>query len=408
MSKWFNFLRGDSQDGSRLSLIFDIGSGSVGGALVSLAPLGSGQQSEIHYITRQDLPPIGKRDANSFIAAMGKALEAAAADIHQNGLSRLKSTSHANSSVASAYCVLSSLWYVSELRDLTVNKERPFVVTERHIEGLVDRQEEYVKKSELLEYAEKSNDEFVRLDHKVIDVRLNGYQLSNPYGKTANTISANVYLSLVPQAVIKAADRAISHYFHPELFNFHSFGLASFSILRDILEDTEDVLFLDMSGELTDIFIIKGGTLTEAASFPVGSESITRQMVKDLNTTPEEAVSRVALYATGRQDTAASQKIDSVLKDIQGQWVQSFREVTESFAHTTFMPRTVYFISDPHTAPIFKYFIEDIEIEYNKRCRDICQVTEVEGNFFQGIIGGNNSDPFLSFATLFAERVQEG
>jgi hypothetical protein len=381
-------------------LIFDIGSGSIGGALASVSPEGT----TIHYSIRRELPPTRRNNSEEFLSSLKYSVSLVAECLHKDGLKELKKLNIPTTKISKSYCILSSLWYVSELRDLKVRREKPFVVTISHIEGLIERQSSYVKSSQLLTYAEESTDELVKLDHKIIDVRINGYATSAPYGKSANELEASVYLSLTPKIVPTTIDRAISKFFHPEEMHFHSVGLTTFTVLRDLFSTTDDYMFLDISGELTDVFVIKNGALKEAASFPIGSETIVRSLSKKLRTSYESALSKASLALSEKSDESHSSKTIKSLAEAQKKWSESFKQVAENFTHTSFLPKNIFFISDPSTTQIFKYFIEDIEIEYNRRCRDVCQITLVESPFFKDYIKGKNNDSFLSLHALFTQK----
>ena len=109
--------------------IFDIGSGSIGGAIVKL-PNNSGELPTIIKSARTDIAFSESSDFDILIKNMLRAINTTAKNLNKNNTSSIKEV----------FCILSSPWYLSETRIVKTERELSFVFTKRHANELLQKE----------------------------------------------------------------------------------------------------------------------------------------------------------------------------------------------------------------------------------------------------------------------------
>ncbi len=107
----------------------------------------------------------------------------------------------------------------------------------------------------------------------------------------------------------------------PQAINFHSKPLALFKTLRPTckIDDTETI-FLDLSGETTDILTIKNGALYQIGWLPVGKNTIIRRLAEATGESTFTIKSELELLALGNIHANTQPKRINVLTDFFSEW----------------------------------------------------------------------------------------
>ena len=385
---------------SGFALIYDIGNASVGGALVMFS---EENNPKIIYATRSDISNQTEPTSGKLIYSIAKSLEIVSRDIEKNGLSHLKFTSFGNATPKKAFCVLSSPWHISQTRTILMKKDKSFAITKKLIDELVAEEINNFKKSPLVK-ERASSDKNVLIESKVTQIKLNGYETNRPEGKTAETLQISAFFSLSPEDVMNTFAERIKKVFNIEKIYFNSFPLASFAAVKKALE-RQDFIFVDISGETTDVLLVKDGTLAEIITFPLGKKSAVRELVKKLKTTNEEALSLFYLYQEKKLSDETENKINGILSGPAENWLQSFRSAMISIGDGFSLPSTVFFTSDKDAEVWFYSLIKK---------EDYSQFTLTESPFLikpidVSSLGGRcqyegtaKRDPFLAIGAIFA------
>jgi len=380
----------------KIVAILDIGSSSVGGALVSLK---NDSIPEILYSVREDMVLQDNLNLARFTSSMLSTLDRVLADLGKK----------AQEPPRDFICTLSSSWHISTTKTIKVSKELPFTVTRKMLDGLVNKEaREFISKTE--EGKQKERGTLEAIDIKNIHVKLNGYETNNPYEKRVNNIEITLFISTSEEKTTNLIREKIYRTFHTKDVLFSAFSLAAFTTIRDIFSDKKDFLFLDITGEVTDVSIIRNNTLLEVSSFPMGKNFVMRKIASGLNTSLEEAGSLFNLLNMNKIDDVALAVITPILSDARKEWLSSFTNTIIGFSKNFSIPAAVFFTADPDIA---KWFTESIEKE------EFGQIILASDSFDalfldQKILGkfcsfgkGVVQDPFIILASIFAARNKE-
>ena len=375
----------------RKIILLDVGSASVGGAV---AVLKEGVSPTILFNVREDMVLQDDLNMNRFTSSMLEVLERILEKIVKSGVGFPNEF----------FCVLSSPWYESTTKIVTMKKEEPFTVTHKILGVFIEKEvDEFksnmrgTKKGGLLEI----------IDTKNIQMKLNGYETGNPYGKKVKNFEAAVFMSLGSKEILDAIRGKIFRASHSKDIEFSTFSLSAFSAVRDIFTDKDNFLFLDITGEVSDVMLVNDGVPVKTASFPLGENFIVRSVASGMNTTFGEVKSLLNMHIAGKDDGTLSNKLDDVLSIAQKKWLQEFKDTAARVSEGTPLPSTIFFTADIGIAHLFEDAIKEGGIGQFTTVDEIFDIRFLSPNLlakFCSFKDGVEKDPFIILEAIFADR----
>ncbi|MBU1557888.1 hypothetical protein KKC45_02910 [Patescibacteria group bacterium] len=385
--------------------VFDIGSASVGGALVLLS---EGKKPKILYSTRKQMSFQDSLDIKKFTTSMLLSLAETVSDLEKVGFSHLNFLKVKNKGIRECFCFFSSPWNVSYTKIIEVNKENPFTVSSELIDSFVRKEEEDFLNSEL-DILDKNNGAEL-MDRKIIQFKLNGYKVNNPYRKKINSAEVSLFLSVANKNILDKVENAIGKSFHLEKLHVHSFTLAGFLSLRDLFDGEDDFIFLDVSGEVTDISFVKDGVIRETQTFPLGRNSFIRKIIKEFNNTYGLSVSMIKSLQSGELDEVTKTKLNNSLLEVKKQWSDFLERGMLELSDGSILPKNIFILADDDIGKLLKELVEEEKFvklvfpDYNKVANPILINSQKIDDFCN--FGGNkDKDVFLGIETLFINRL---
>src|SRR3989344_5671271 len=163
-------------------LLFDIGSSSVNGFLIGAVP---GKNPEILYSARSNLRLMdASSDKNPWRSVRG-AME----EIVKNTKNAVKGAKPGR-----ILAILSSQWFSSETRGAEVQRNLPFVITEKMLDDVIDGEAQiFISKKE--RDLSLSKNELCLIESDPLAIRLNGYLVDDARGKKAEKLELALYVS---------------------------------------------------------------------------------------------------------------------------------------------------------------------------------------------------------------------
>lgn len=323
-----------------LTLVFDIGSSSVGGALFLM------QSSGIPKIICSIREPIifeKKINFDRFLVLTSRALSVVAGKIYKKGLGAPQSI----------FCVLSSPWYASQVRTIKLEKNAPFIFNQKLADDLIQKEIASFEAEHLNKNSEEIKSRLRLIEQKNTKTILNGYKTENPFNKKAKEIEMSLFVSMSPEYILKDFEDAILKHFHFKNIKFSSFAMASFIVARDIFAHQDNFLLVDIGGEVTDISMIKNNALRESISFPIGPNYIIRGMASELRCTLAEAKSFFSFYKDGHADDPTALKLDPIMNKLKTSWLGKFQESLASLSNDISIPSIIFVAVDKDYANFF-------------------------------------------------------
>ncbi len=382
--------------GQHFIIVFDIGSASIGGAFVSVDPT---RIPEIIFTTRRDIPFQEKLNFQRFLDSMIKTLEEMFVTMQKAG---------GGVTVDQAFCILASPWYASQTRLVKYNQPTPFIVSIVGLQKLIQKEIDVFRNSNLFAHSKVGNVVPEIMESNNIQMKLNGYEVRNPFGKRASELEIALYISMIPANIHQSINDSIMKFWHLQNVRFSSFSFTAFDTIRDMFADESSFLFMDISGEVTDISLSKERVLLESISFPAGKNMLIRAIAKAMGSTPEVATSEMNLYLEGKASREHAKQIEEIMQTETKEWKMFFEDALSQFAVEFPIPRSIFFTADD---TVSKWFEDAI------RQADFTRFSQEDGQFavrslgnqflgkFVQVLEPDLQDPFLSIETIFANKL---
>lgn len=314
---FFNFFS-NKQEG--VSIILDLSSGSVGGALVK-------NFSALNGVMHSVRIPLNISNELSydklFLNLLSNAEEVVKTLVHDGHNLHL---GHINS----AYCFFSPPWYTSRVYHTVITRTEPVLITEPFLKDALLKEKQ--KESFFLNQTEKeflSSGKLFAIENKITEFTLNGYKITNPYGKRARVIESNSYTSFSSSEIINKIENIVYKYTHIHT-KHQSFMLGLFYFIKQFFtQETEYVIF-NLTGEMTDVSFVSRGNIIHTESVLFGRNTILRKISKVFDIGPDLSLSFLRLYSQGKIEKDLSLRISEILKEANEEWTSIFSNLYQN------------------------------------------------------------------------------
>jgi len=171
----------------------------------------------------------------------------------------------------------------------------------------------------------------------IIDVRIDGYRISNPIGFQGRDVSIAVFNAYAPMIHLGAL-QTIADELKLELI---SIAAEPYAVARSMgIEDVMDfnAVFIDIGGGTTDIAVVRNGGLEGTKMFALGGRAFTKRLAQELGVAFEEAEMLKIKYAEGKLGIDVSVKIEKILADDCDVWLSGVELSLSEFAESDLIP----------------------------------------------------------------------
>jgi hypothetical protein len=370
-------------------VIFDIGSASIGGAVVFFDK----EVPRITYSTRVQLPFQEVADEKRLLPQIEEILTQVASDVQKKGLLSKDKQSIIPQEIV---CIFSSLWSNTESTKASFEHKERFIVTDSIMDNLLSQIHE--------SKSNENKEEEVIIEEIVVSSLLNGYPTQSPLGKEAQNIEVTFLESTVTKELHTKIQGAIHKVFSPDIsLLLRSFTLVAFSVTRDMFEDIKDFLLIDVTGEITDITVVKDSILGDTLSFPYGKNTIVRDIVKKNKSVPEDVMARIKIAFTDDES-----KMKGDIFEEEKQWTEMFGKACGELSSVSNpLPRDVFLIVDTDYKKWFSSMIERIDFRQFTATQEAFHVNYLIGEPADGVYVLENGavlDNFIIIDSLFYNR----
>lgn len=394
-----------SKDKAELGIVFTIGSSSVGAGLVKFR---RGSAPQVVYTVRESIPYQEAVSPERFLSDMLMTLGVVHGRLHKEGLAHLKFTEYGAHRIRHAFYTFSSPWAASQTKIASIENKGSVTVTREMIDDVVMKAEKAFEG----EVVDLSNDPELRnklsiVEKRVIQVRLNGYEVRDPYGKEAKTLDVSFFISLVPKVVIDKVSESSLGALHSHNMHFASSQLASYSVLRDVFSNRDDFILLEIGGEVSDVSVVKNGLILETASFPLGRNFLIRRISRALSVTSEGALSLLRLYYGGHADEETAESLRPVLENASAEWLGALHTTLVEISGTLSLPQDLLIVLGGDLVPFFMRVVKDEKITQFEIVDVPFRATLVNQDLLKQHVSFSASaikDPTIALATIFASR----
>jgi hypothetical protein len=377
--------------------VFDISSSSVGGAH-ALLDLSSHELTGVTILVqeRRDSGLDDELNIDRFIENTAKALEVVishvrTADVHHPEIIQV---------------VLSSPWYIPYTRVVTYNKTTLFKCTERLVDSLIEKEIEHLLKQPT-DTGEILGNGFRVVERQLSQIKLNGYETTDPYGKKVQSLELTLTITVVPEVVVERFQTILRRSYGDRTINVTTSPYATFVALRDNGGVPSDCAIIDVGEEVTDIAFIKNDILLYQHSFPVGTYGFYRELSASTGSSVE-ARALVEAYRLKKLSDQSSRTVEAALRAFSQTWQAALQDIVEHGQHGFQFPSQCYITADARFENIFPAIIENDTFLLHTAATSAIQARFVSAQDFSSTVHTSSSDPAdaaLAIAALFSERL---
>ena len=342
-----------------LMAVFDIGSGSVGGAIVEER----GQRPLLIHTSLRLSVPHEKRTEEQLATVIAQKT----AEVAEKLLTMHAKSKAPQKSIRECLVVVHVPW----VHSFTHVLEAPLKAETRVIEDMI------VQLSHKA-LPKKAEDERIETFEKsVVRVELNGYPTSNPIGKKAKHIGVVVLETEMLQQMKKRLTNSLGATFPGVTLLFRSSTLVDSTLMRRRAPQLAHFTIADVTSEATSITIIRGGVVVDQRIVPVGFRSILRTISKEKGSTEDDIQSRIRMLMKDMCSTDECRSLTSSLDAVGAQFTKDFGNVFAEMGKVRKLPNTLVVRCHPDLLKWFTAFFARL---------DFAQFTETTQPFSVGEI----------------------
>ncbi|MFZ2620919.1 MAG: hypothetical protein WAX85_02640 [Minisyncoccia bacterium] len=398
----FDFSKNKNEE---ISLLIDIGNGSIGGAFVLFKER---SVPKILYNVRLPFAIVDSIDSSKLLSNMESLLEETLSNLFKKSLLH-KDWEEGSKKISSVLVSFSSPWFISKTKNIHIKEDKPFIISRKFLDNILEKEERSFK-GELIE-GKASMDQFNIIEKSIVHTKINGYALDKSIGKKTDTFDLTVYMGVIPVTVYNKVNTKISEYIHipPEKIIIHTFPLISFTVLRDIYPDSDDFMIMDVTGEVTELTLVKDNSITQTISFPSGRNFVIRQIAKTFNVPPEIAESTLHLFNSNKTDESTSEMMKEILTNIEKEWAIYFEDTLLKFISFTPLPKILYMTSEQDISKLFLDFLKLSKADSTSDYRKNIEPIYIDQEKLESLCQKNKttmSDEFITILSVFYNKTR--
>lgn len=305
------------------------------------------------------------------------------------------------------YVVLNAPWYASQTRTISFKKTTPFVISEKMVNELSEKEVKLFKDSHLQEYG---GDKPQIVEKTVQGITLNGYVVRNPFGKKTQELSLSLFLSIAPSHMMEMIHETIEKTFHISEVHFSTFAAGAMSTFNEAFISETDYLVLHIGNEVSEVSLVKNSFLSRTLTFPVGSHSMFRAMRDGggmMNF--DEARTKFNLWHSGHSHEVLNATLDPLMDTVSTSWLTQFQSAMIQFSGSLSLPNTVFLVAESQElASWYKEVLSKSDLHQYTMTTDAFNVIVINTEALHELVhyqDGVVRDPIMMTEVKFISRV---
>ncbi len=193
----------------------------------------------------------------------------------------------------------------------------------------------------------------------VVDVRIDGYKVTNPVGFQGRDIQVGIFNAFAP-IVHLGALQTIAEELGLDLL---SIAAEPYAVARCVgLEDSAEFssIFIDIGGGTTDIAVVRGGGVEGTKMFAIGGRVFTKSIADAFDKTFAEAEKLKIDYSAGKipTDSEIYAKIKKAIENDCEVWLAGVELALEDFANIELLPSKILLCGGGSLLPDIQEYLE--------------------------------------------------
>jgi cell division protein FtsA len=193
----------------------------------------------------------------------------------------------------------------------------------------------------------------------VVDVKIDGYRVTNPIGFQGRDIQVGIFNAFAP-IVHLGALQTIAEGLGLDLL---SIAAEPYAVAQCVgLEDSSEFssIFIDVGGGTTDIAVVRAGGVEGTKMFAIGGRVFTKSVADALDLTFEEAEKIKLQYSAGKigEKSKSYEAISRAVKNDCEVWLSGVEMALEEFSNVDLLPSKILLCGGGSLLPDIKEYLE--------------------------------------------------
>lgn len=270
---------------NKCGLVIDIGSGSVGAAIVVSDNTRS--NPEIIWSNRQFVLIKDSENLNMSLKQILTTIVNICLEIGGNGIKSLHQYNQ-SMTITSVQVTMRAPWTYTIIKNIHFQDDNPFDVNEYFIENLskiaTKHSTNFVEENKIFH-----ENHLEVIDTQTTGITINGYTVRHPKNINTSEVSITHITAITHQKIFNILTDSIDKILPNVTIKTHSFMYVYYDVMKHIKPDISEVCLIDITSEATEIGIIRDGILTYVSHVTFGAFSIAREIAQACNIPKEEA-----------------------------------------------------------------------------------------------------------------------
>ena len=192
----------------------------------------------------------------------------------------------------------------------------------------------------------------------IVDVKIDGYQVTNPLGFQGKVMTLsvfNAYAPLMHLGAINSIAKALG-------LNLLFIAAEPYAIARAVdIDHRGDAIFIDVGGGTTDIALVRQGRLEGIKSFALGGRSFTKRLCENLGVEFAEGEQIKLKYSRGEISSIVKKKISEIFRQDIKVWLSGVNLALNEFSRLSVLPPQILLCGGASALPGIKKALETPE-----------------------------------------------
>lgn len=177
------------------------------------------------------------------------------------------------------------------------------------------------------------------INSSIVGMRIDGYKVTNPLGFQGKEIEMSIFNSFAPLVHYEVLQN-IADDLELELLSIISEPFA-LSRCLDIEDGDLSSVFIDIGGGVTDIAVVKGGSIMGTKMFGIGGRTFTKRLSVELNISFEEAEKLKHAYTSDKLEQKSKKIISNIINEDMEIWLEGVVLALSDFQQIDTLPSKI-------------------------------------------------------------------
>ncbi len=174
----------------------------------------------------------------------------------------------------------------------------------------------------------------------IVDVRIDGYKVTNPLGFQGREVQVGVYNCFAP-IVHLGALQTIADELELDLLSVAAEPYAVARCLGPEESVEFSAIFIDIGGGTSDVAVVRSGGLEGTKMFALGGRAFTKRIAQVLNVSFSEAEDLKIRYSEGELDKARAESVRKAIATDCQVWLAGVELTLEEFSNVDLLPNRI-------------------------------------------------------------------